>query len=143
MVSGLGKERSKEEKSWPGGGKKEESIWLFNMLPKANQLKKKKDFEKVYKGGQGFKESFLYLKVAKNSLKNSRFGFVVSTKFSKKAPLRNKVKRRLREAVRAKLAETKKGLDVIITVKPGSEIADFQEIQEKVDKLFKKAKICD
>jgi len=111
------------------------------MLPKENRLKKNKDFEKVFKEGKGFKEDLLVLKKVKNNLKNSRFGFVVSKTFFKKATLRNKIKRRLRELVRIKLNEIKKGIDVVIIAKPGLETKDFQEIKEIVNKLFKKAKI--
>jgi len=111
------------------------------MLPKENRLKKNKDFEKVFKEGKGFKEDLLVLKKVKNNLKSSRFGFVVSKTFFKKASLRNKIKRRLRELVRIKLNEIKKGIDVVIIAKPGLETKDFQEIKEIVNKLFKKAKI--
>ena len=111
------------------------------MLPKENRLKKNKDFEKVFKEGKGFKEDLLVLKKVKNNLKSSRFGFVVSKTFFKKATLRNKIKRRLRELVRIKLNEIKKGIDVVIIAKPGLETKDFQEIKEIVNKLFKKAKI--
>ena len=137
------------------------------MLPKENRLKKNKDFKKVFKEGKGFKEDFLVLKKAKNNLKISRFGFVVSKTFFKKATLRNKIKRRLRESVRIKLNEIKKGvdgcyprtgppasreglasrptirpgMDVVLIVLPGVETKDFWEIEETIDRLFKKAKI--
>ena len=62
------------------------------MLSQQNQLKKKKDFEKVFKKGKGFKEDFLVLIFKKNNLNQSRFGFIVSKNFSKKANLRNKIK---------------------------------------------------
>ena len=111
------------------------------MLPKENRLKKNKDFKKVFKDGKGFKEDFLVLKKAKNNLEISRFGFAVSKTFFKKATLRNKIKRRLREAVRIRLNEIKKGIDVVIIASPGLETKDFREIKEIVNKLFKKAKI--
>lgn len=111
------------------------------MLPQINRLKKDKDFERVFKKGKGFKEDFLYLKIVKNNLKNSRFGFVVSNKISKKAVVRNKVKRRLRNLVELKLQETKKGIDGAIIVMPGLDISSFWELEDKVNKLFKKAKI--
>jgi len=111
------------------------------MLPKENRLKKNKDFKKVFKDGKGFKEDFLVLKKAKNNLKISRFGFAVSKTFFKKATLRNKIKRRLREAVRIRLDEIKKGIDAAIIAGPGLETKDFREIKEIVNKLFKKAKI--
>jgi len=111
------------------------------VLPKQNRLKKKKDFERVFKEGQGFKEDFLFLKIRKNKLKNSRFGFVVSKNFAKKSTLRNKIKRRLRELVRINLAKIKKGVDGVLVANPGLETKDFWEIEEVINKLFKKAGI--
>jgi len=109
------------------------------MLPKANRLKKNKDFENVFKKGQGFKEDFLYLKIKKNNPESSRFGFVVSKKFSQKATERNKIKRRLRELVKVKLPKIKEGIDVVIIVMPGFKTDDFLELEKIVNKLFKKA----
>jgi len=110
------------------------------MLPKINRLKKDKDFEKTFKRGQGFKQGFLYIKIVKNNLDTSRFAFVVSKKFSKKAVIRNKMRRRLSEIVKTKLLEVKKGMDIIIVVMPGAE-NDFQKLEETLNKLFKKAKL--
>lgn len=111
------------------------------MLPKRNRLKKNKDFENVFKKGQGFKEDFLYLKIKKNNLESSRFGFVVSKKFSQKATARNKIKRRLRELVKVKLPKIKKGIDGVIIIMPGFKINDFWELEEIINKLFEKANI--
>lgn len=110
------------------------------MLLQKNRLKKKKDFEVAFKQGDSFRQGFLYLKIRKNSLDASRFGFVISKKFSKKAVIRNKTKRRLSEIIKTKLPEIKKGMDVIIIVMPGAE-NDFQKLEQTIDKLFKKAKI--
>ena len=71
------------------------------MLKKINRLKKKKDFEKVLRGGKGFKEDFLLFKTIKNNLKTSRFGFIISQKVSKKATVRNKLKRKLSGLIEA------------------------------------------
>jgi len=111
------------------------------MLPKTNRLKKKKDIERVFKNGKGFKEDFLILKTVKNNLKNSRFAFIVSQKVSKKAALRNKIRRRLSELVRLKLKNIKTGIDVVLLSTPGLEEKDFWEIEETINKLFAKAKI--
>jgi len=112
------------------------------MLPEIHRLKRKKDFERVFKEGKGgFKEDFLILKIIKNDLKVSRFGFVVSKNFSKKATLRNKIKRRLRELVKTKLTKIKKGIDGVMIAQPGLEAKDFWEIEEIINKLFQKAKL--
>lgn len=109
------------------------------MLPKINRLTKKKDLERVFKKGKGVKEGLLILRTVKNNLDNSRFGFIVSKKVSKKASLRNKVKRRLRDLVRGKLKKIKKGKDNLLVALPGLETKSFRDIKETVDKLFKKA----
>ena len=111
------------------------------MLAKKNRLRKKKDFGEILKKGKGFKQDFLILKIAKNKLKQTRFGFIVSQKVSKKAVVRNKIKRRFRAIIRAKEKKLKKGLDVIFITLPGAEKKDFQEIENTIEKLLKRAKI--
>jgi len=111
------------------------------MLIKRNRLCKKKDFERVFKKGKGLKEDFLILKMAKNNLSQSRFGFIVGTKISKKAVLRNKLKRRLRELVRGKIEKIKKGFDIVFITQPGLENRDFWELEEILNKIFNRAKL--
>lgn len=111
----------------------------MQMLSSINRLKHKKDFERVFKKGKGHKEDFLYLKIIKNNLKNSRFGIVVSKKFSSKATTRNKIKRRLRELVRIKIPQIKRGVDGALIVLPDLEKKDFWELEEIINKLFEKA----
>ena len=55
------------------------------MLPKKYRLTNKKDFEKVFKIGQGRHAKILGIKFVKNNLENSRFGFIVSKKVFSKA----------------------------------------------------------
>jgi ribonuclease P protein component len=111
------------------------------MLVKVNRLKKKKDIERVFKNGKLFKEDFLILKVVKNNLKNSRFAFVVSKKVSKKATLRNKIKRRLRELVRRHPPTTRPAMDIVLVAVPGLEKKDFWEMEKIINRLFAKAKL--
>lgn len=109
------------------------------MLPRINRLKKGVDFERVFKEGKGFKDGFLFLKIVKNNLGESRFGFVVSKRFSKKSSLRNKTKRKLRELIRIKIDKIKKQIDGVIIVSPGLEIKNSREIEESLDRLFRKS----
>lgn len=111
------------------------------MLPRENRLKKKRDFERVFKKGKSFKEDFLILKFVLNNLKQSRLGIIVPQKISKKATIRNKIKRRLRALLSFKLAKIKKGVDLVLVALPGFETKDFWEIEKIMNKLFKKAKL--
>jgi len=111
------------------------------MLPKVNRLKKKKDLERVFKKGKRFKEDLLLLKIIKNNLELIRFGFVVSQKVSKKATVRNKIKRRLRAIIGRKIKKNKTGLDILFIVLPGLEKKKFQDVEKIINKLLQKTRI--
>jgi len=111
------------------------------MLSKKHRIQKKKDIERIFKEGKSFREGFLVLKTAKNNLNIARFGFIVSQKISKKANVRNKIKRRLRETVRLKMKLLGSGTDNLFITLPGIEKKEFKNIEETIEKLFKKAKI--
>lgn len=111
------------------------------MLSLKNRLKKKKEFERVFKRGRGVKEDFLVLRLVKTNLPQSRFGFIVGTKISKKATLRNKLRRRLRELIRTKMEKIKKGYDIILIAQPGLENRDFWGLEEITNKIFSRAKL--
>ena len=111
------------------------------MLAKGNRIKKKKDFETIFKKGLGYKSNLLILKIIKSSFNTNRFGFVVSQKVSKKSVLRNKVRRRLAEVVRLESDHIKPGIDVVLIALPGIEKKNFSEIKISLMGLFKKAEI--
>ena len=111
------------------------------MLPKNNRLRKKKDIEQVLKRGRALKEDFLVLKTLQNNLDKARFGFIVSLKVSKKATLRNKVRRKLSELVRLDMERIKPGSDNLLIAAPGLAVKDFWEMKESLDKLFSRAKL--
>ncbi len=77
-----------------------------------------------------------------------RFGFIVSQKVSKKAVVRNKIKRRFRSAVQEELgcrrgSETanrclEKSLDVVLIALPGAEERSFKETHERIKRAFGK-----
>jgi len=111
------------------------------MLPQKNRLKKEKDFDEVFEKGKGFNSSLLFLKAKRNNLKVKRFGFVVSQKVSKKAIVRNRVKRFLREAIKERLKEIKSGVDIVLVTKPGIEKEDSLKIKKTVFILLEKTKL--
>ncbi len=110
------------------------------MLFSKNRLRKKKDFQRVLKDKQSraLTVSFLGARILENGLAYTRVGFVVSKKVSKKAVVRNKIKRQLREIVRLKVKDFKKGFDIVVFVKPGNLVSDFKEIKSTTETLFKK-----
>lgn len=110
------------------------------MLPKINRLKKKKDFEKVFNDGQTIKSDIFFLKTLPNDQKVNRIGFVVSKKIDKRAVIRNKVKRRLREAIKGFLSQLKTGQDYIFIALPKIKDKGLEEIRTTIEKTLKKNK---
>lgn len=110
------------------------------MLAKKNRLTKKRDFEKVYKKCKTFKGDFLILKIAPNGLPTNRFAFIVSHKVSKKAVIRNKVKRRLRELIRSNVNNWGAGRDFIFIALPGLEKKKFCDAKKILDSFLGKLK---
>ncbi len=95
----------------------------------------------IFKKGRGFKNGFLALRVIKNDLPESRFGFVISKKVSQKAVVRNKIRRRISEAVRLNLEKIKKGSDIVFITFPGIEENNFTEIGGLVKNILNKARL--
>lgn len=113
------------------------------MLPKLNQLKNERDFERIFKRGKTYKDNLLTLRMAPNDLRTSRFGFVVSRKVSKKATIRNLLKRRLRAIIRAELPRVRPGIDGVIIAAPGLEMQKFGELKKTLGNLFKKSRLIE
>lgn len=111
------------------------------MLPKKHRLINKKDFEKVFKTGQGRYAKILGIKFAKNNLENSRFGFIVSKKVSTKAVVRNKIKRQVREIIQLNLENIKNGLDIIIICHPEIANKKYQEIEKEILRITKEMRL--
>ncbi|MAG29055.1 ribonuclease P protein component [bacterium] len=112
------------------------------MLYSKNRLAKRADIERVFKKGRSFFVGNLGIRLAKNSLKVSRFTVVVSTKVSKKAVERNKLKRRMREIIRKEiLPNTKPGFDGVISTKKPLLDSSFDDLRTLAIKLFKKARL--
>jgi len=112
------------------------------MLSSKNRLRKKSDINEVFKNGKTVAGRFIFIRIAKNGLKDNRFAFVVSLKVSKKAVIRNKVKRQLREIVKQSLdkssrqAKLRQGFDFMIIVKPLIINKNFQEIKQDLNEIF-------
>ena len=109
------------------------------MLSTANRIKNAKQFDEVKSKGKVFQSPNFGVAVLKTSDKDlSRFGFVISTKISKMAVHRNRVRRAFREAVRQSLSNIKGGYDMVFLIKKGVMSKTVSEIMTEVKDFLKK-----
>ncbi len=101
-----------------------------------SRLTKKKDFDSIFKKGKSAKAPHVIIRYSKSSGPESRFAFMVSQKVSKKAVVRNKVRRRLSEITRT--LAFKQPWDVIFIALPGIDQVSFPELKTSVTLLLKK-----
>ncbi|MDD5749423.1 MAG: ribonuclease P protein component [Patescibacteria group bacterium] len=113
------------------------------MLPKANRLTKNQTIKDLAQKGKSFflpEFSIKYL-AKDNKGGDSQFAFVVSAKVDKRAVVRNRLTRQMREVVRSFLPNLSNGYFVLIIAKKKALNLDFAKIREQFSFAFKKIKI--
>jgi ribonuclease P protein component len=89
------------------------------------------DFRRVYAQGGTVKNRFVVLHYLGSDGDVTRAGFSVSKKVGN-AVTRNRVKRRLREAVRTMAPEVRSGYDLVVSARVQCRDAAYQEIADAV-----------
>ncbi|HEU4760005.1 MAG TPA: ribonuclease P protein component [Dehalococcoidia bacterium] len=102
------------------------------------RLRRRRDIDAVFKRGRAWANELLVLRSLPNQLTHNRFGFVTSKRVGK-AVVRNRVRRRLREAVRS--LTSRPGYDVVVSAKSAAARADFHALKEAVTELLARARI--
>ena len=101
------------------------------MFKKTHRLTKTKDIEKVFKQGRSFYNNLLGIKAVVNDLDISRSTVITNLKVSKKAVVRNRVKRQVRSVLEAELPKLKSGFDLAVVCLPtivGQDKSDIERL---------------
>lgn len=110
------------------------------MLKKENRLKKRYQYNYVYRSGLHLGGKFVTIYVASSKTKNIKVGFAVTKKIGK-AHVRNLVRRRLREIVYTQIPLLKQNYNLIVVAKEGISSARFDELSNEIVTLLKKAQM--
>lgn len=108
------------------------------MLKKVNRLKKRYQFNYVYKQGSHFFGKTMILYTSSSKTKNIKVGFAVSKKIGH-AFKRNLIRRRLREVVYSEIPHLKQNCNIIIVARDSIENFSFADIKDDFKKLVVKA----
>jgi ribonuclease P protein component len=109
-------------------------------MQRSLRLTGKKQFTRIRGQGDSASNRFLVIRFSPNGLDHSRFGFMVSRRIGN-AVVRNKVKRRLREAVR--LTPVKAGWDAVFIARRGTERAGYHELKQAAGNLLRRVNLDD
>lgn len=111
------------------------------MLPKAYRITKSFEIKEVMREGKRFSSHFFSLKSKKSKNKFPRFAIVADLKVSKKATVRNRLRRQIHEIIRLNIGEIFGGHNTVLWIKPSAVGKDFQELRKDFFWLMRKANL--
>jgi ribonuclease P protein component len=105
-------------------------------MRREQRLRRRKDFDAIYRKGQVSGNRLLVVRVRPNGLSETRFGFVAG-KAVGNAVTRNRVKRRLRAI--AQHAHARDGLDIVVGARRSAVDARYNELERAFTTLLRRA----
>ncbi|HEX8996165.1 MAG TPA: ribonuclease P protein component [Ktedonobacterales bacterium] len=127
------------------GGRVERSTGR-ERFPKSSHLRSSQDFQRVRRRGKRQQGPRLHLSYARReagpdgAVQPSRIGLAVNKRVGS-AVQRNRVKRRLREAIRRRLWKAQPGWDMIVTARPESADANYAALADELHELLTRARL--
>ncbi len=109
-------------------------------MRREQRLRARADFATVYRRGRVLSNRYLALRVLPNQRPLTRFGFATGKALGK-AVVRNRLKRRLREAARA--LPVTPGWDVVVIGRRPSVEANYRTLAESLAGLLQRARLLE
>ncbi len=110
------------------------------MFSKQHRLGKTTDVQKVFAQGRAFFNPLFTIKFLTRPSQLPRFTVVVSTKVSKSAVKRNRLKRLTREFIRMRMGKFRLG-DYVVILKPAAARRDEKSLMMSLSELCQRAKL--
>jgi ribonuclease P protein component len=108
-------------------------------MRREERLKRREDFAAVYRHGTPYATGPLVIRVCSNPETTiPRFGFAVGKRIGG-AVVRNKIKRRLRSAVRA--SDAQGGADVVVIARTQAVRTSYEDLEQALHELLLRAEL--
>ena len=109
-------------------------------MHRRHRLRESSRISQVHRLGRSAANRFLVFRVTPNGLDRSRFCFIAGKRVGN-AVVRNRVKRRLREAARQ--VGFAPGWDAIVMARRGAGDADYRQLERSVDDLMRRTGVSE
>ena len=121
-------------------GERAERILGRERFPRTRRLRSPRDFQRTRRRGRSVSGAYLTLHYVRQAgdPAPTRAGFSVGKRVGN-AVVRNRVKRRLREAIRRLLADVPPGWDIVLSGKPDASQAEYSALAGEVRALLGRA----
>jgi ribonuclease P protein component len=103
-------------------------------------LRRRVDFDRVFQQGRHNSGKLMAVRCVPNDVTLSRFAFAIPKRVGG-AVVRNRVRRRLREILRA--SSVREGFDVVISVRPDAASSGFDALRQELTTLLKRSRLLD
>ena len=110
-------------------------------ISREQRLRRQRDFQALREHGASRAHPLLVMRAMPNSLPRARFGFVVSKRSAPLSVTRNRVRRRMREAVRA--LPFQDGWDVLLIARQSTAEASFDALQGATASLARRLRLLE
>lgn len=104
------------------------------------RIRKRVEIRRCHDHGQKVYSKHFLVLVRENDLKVSRLAVTVTTKLDKRATVRNKIKRRIREFFRQNRTKLRGCYDVVVVARRGAQECEFTEIKKELLTALAKTK---
>ena len=98
-------------------------------MAQVNTLRRQRDFDRLFESGKRYYDKLLVTVVRlRPESDQARVAFIVGKRVDKRAVVRNRVKRRLREAWRREVPQFSVGADIAFVASPASAEASYWDL---------------
>lgn len=104
------------------------------------RVREDRRFREIRQRGRSVANDLLVLCALDNDLPYSRFGFAISSRIGN-AVVRNRIKRRLREIMRLRMATIRPGCDIILIARKPIRSAEYHQLETACARLLRRAQL--
>ena len=100
-------------------------------MAEINTLRRQRDFDRLFESGKRYHDKLLVTVVRlRPESDQARVAFIVGKRVDKRAVVRNRIKRRLREAWRCEVPQPPVGADIAFVARSASAQASYWDLAE-------------